>query len=276
MKSRRQRRRRRRPRRSTTLTAMTLSLPDGHRRGHVEAEAREAAPVRADHRAVDVDVGDDVGAVELQEDALAGGAGGRRVVPPVPADAAVVVAAAVLAVHRVPGVRQVDRRPRRIVERGAGAPLSSMRRCFQPLLIDRVGARRRGRHVVACRARWCRRSRRRDRRCAADAAGARGADRAARRRLRAMPPARARWLPRRPPRRSCPRLPPRRRRHPTRWYPRRRRCPPSRSTPCRRSPTRRGDRRDRKRDRAPRRRRRRRPSVHDPPPARISISTCCW
>ncbi len=62
----------------STLTASTLS-PVDQRRGDVEAEGGEPAAVLPEVDAVDVDVGDDVGAVELQEELRARASRRRRV-----------------------------------------------------------------------------------------------------------------------------------------------------------------------------------------------------
>src|SRR5581483_6445041 len=90
--------------------------PDGNdvvagavkQRRDVKAEGGEVALVRPCSLAVDVNVGDGGGGVELEKEALAGGAGdaGCKIqVPAVPPGAAIVVVSPIFAVLRVPGVR---------------------------------------------------------------------------------------------------------------------------------------------------------------------------
>src|SRR5262249_25994089 len=91
-------------------------------RRDVPAKGGKTARVLADECAVDVQVGDQAGAVELEEQLPAGLVVRDRVMPAVPADAAGIVVAAVLPVQVIPGVGHVHGPPRGVGERAGLCP----------------------------------------------------------------------------------------------------------------------------------------------------------
>src|SRR6266436_2026128 len=91
---------------------------DGDVGGCVKCESPETALVLAQEVAIEIHVCDIKRAVELEEKMTACIAAVHSVVAAIPADAAVIIVAAVLAIEIVPGVRQDDLRPGRIVEIG--------------------------------------------------------------------------------------------------------------------------------------------------------------
>src|SRR5207248_3815002 len=76
----------------------------------------ETAAMLADERAVDVKIGAVVGTVELDEQLLARQLGRHRVMPAIPADAAIIIIAAVLPIQIIPSVREAHGCPSRIIE----------------------------------------------------------------------------------------------------------------------------------------------------------------
>ena len=84
----------------------------------VENESCETALVFAQVIAVHIDIRDQESAVEFKEEAPAGIGRVHWVVASVPADAAVVVVAAVLAVEVIPRVREIYCRPSGVIEGG--------------------------------------------------------------------------------------------------------------------------------------------------------------
>ena len=98
------------------LHGKTVISAGGEIGRQIPHEGGEAAAMLADEGAVDVKIGAEIGTVELDEQLLAGQAGRHCIMLAIPADAAVVVIAAVLPVQIIPGVRQSYARPGRVVE----------------------------------------------------------------------------------------------------------------------------------------------------------------
>src|SRR5579871_858058 len=84
--------------------------------GDIVNKVGEPSLVLSDKMAVHINVGDDVGTVELQKNLAIGEGRVRRAMNTVPANAAVVIVSAILTIEIVPRVGNADRRPGRIVE----------------------------------------------------------------------------------------------------------------------------------------------------------------
>ncbi len=87
------------------------------RRSRIETEPRKPAAVAAQPPAIQKNLGAAAGAIELQEHPPSGPARVHAKMPAIPAVAPKIVPAAVLSIPRVPGVRQRDGLPCRVVER---------------------------------------------------------------------------------------------------------------------------------------------------------------
>src|ERR1039457_5219812 len=85
-------------------------------RRHIENERRESALMLADEIAVYINIRNDVRSVELEEQPPSGFVRADQVVHAIPADAAIIIASSILSVEVVPRVRQIQQRPRGIVE----------------------------------------------------------------------------------------------------------------------------------------------------------------
>lgn len=72
---------------------------------HIENERRESALVFARQIAVYINIRNDIGTVEFEEETAVGVAGVRGVVGSIPADASVVIVAPVLPIEVIPSVR---------------------------------------------------------------------------------------------------------------------------------------------------------------------------
>src|ERR1035437_6201638 len=91
--------------------------------GYIEHECGKTALMLSDERAVHIHVGDDIRAIELQKQLPVRVRAIYRVVSSVPANAPVVVVAAILTIEIVPSVWDANRSPREIIKhhvRGGG------------------------------------------------------------------------------------------------------------------------------------------------------------
>ena len=102
----------------------------------VEGEGRVTAAVPPDGATVDEHLSRLIRSLEVEEQAFAFESGGQAETLPIPADAAAVARLVVLRVGDVPCVREVDRRPARIVEGYALGPLD-LRAREPPRLVER-------------------------------------------------------------------------------------------------------------------------------------------
>src|ERR1039457_6839188 len=85
-------------------------------RCHIVNKRRESALMLADEIAVHINIRNDVRAVEFEEQPPSRFVRADQVVHAIPADAAIIIASSILSVEVVPRVRQIQQRPRGIVE----------------------------------------------------------------------------------------------------------------------------------------------------------------
>src|SRR5579862_7123029 len=87
-----------------------------HIRRHVKSKRRKTALMLSEQIPIDVNIRNEKCPVELQKHLAPAVTAIDRVMRSIPANAAIIIIAAILAVQIVPGVRQIQVRPRRIIE----------------------------------------------------------------------------------------------------------------------------------------------------------------